>query len=327
MDQLLQYAQYPLITLLFFGLISGYLKLAEHYHILDKPNGRSSHDYVTVRGGGILFLVAGIIFTLHYLDLPGKLFFLAGLLLIGTVSFLDDIVGVPALWRLLVQIAAVTFAFYGTGLYEALPWCCIISAYILFTGIINAFNFMDGINGMTGLYSLVVLASLQWINLTQIHFAHPDFIWYGMLACGVFLWYNFRKKARCFAGDVGSVSIAFWVIFLMLKLMVLTQNFVWILLLSVYGVETVCTLLHRLILKESIFKPHRTFFFQILSNEYQCPQRVVSSLYALSQILVSAIVILFGSSLVWWLLAPAVLLPLAAMYCFKFRLMNRFCKE
>ena len=109
--------------------------------------------------------------------------------------------------------------------------------YIVFIGIVNAYNFMDGINGITGLYSIAVLASLQYVNLTYGSFVHPDLIWYPMLASVVFLFFNFRKRARCFAGDVGSVAIAFWIVTLLLLLIVKTENLIWLGFLMVYGVN------------------------------------------------------------------------------------------
>ena len=314
---------YPLITLIFWGVLRLYLKIAIRFRIFDRPNNRSSHNYITIRGGGLLFLVAAIIHSVEHIDIPGKLEFLTGLIIVGVVSFLDDIKPIPARYRLVVQIFAVTFAFWGVSLFGILPWYAIIGAYILFVGVINAVNFMDGINGMTGLTALVVLFALQYINRFQVEFAHVDFMRYGMLACVVFLWFNYRRKALCFAGDVGSVSIAFWIIFLMLKLMIETGSGVWILLLAVYGVDTVCTLLHRLATGQSIFRAHQTFFFHILCLEQGLPQRVVSMLYALAQLAVSAVVIFYWQSLTFAQLALVTLLPLTAIYLTKFLILHR----
>lgn len=322
MMQLLPYIHYPLVTLLFLIVILAYFKVAMNYKIFDKTNGRSSHNYLTIRGGGIVFLASGVLFALTHSDFTLHAPFLAGIMLVGIVSFCDDIKSTSAKWRLMAQVAAISLAFYGAGLFDIMPWWYFIGALILFTGILNAYNFMDGINGMTGLYSLIVLSTLQWVNLTQIRFAHPDFMWYGMLACGVFLWYNFRKKALCFAGDVGSISMAFWVVFLILKLIVITQNFVWILFLAVYGVETVCTLLHRLFQKQSIFKPHRTFFFQILCNECNYPQLTVSSLYSFIQLLVSIVIINYWQACSWWILGLILVIPLTLLYLLKLGIQN-----
>lgn len=268
-------------------------------------------------------MVAAIIHSVEHIDIPGKIHFLMGLIIVGVVSFLDDLKPVPARFRLIVQFIAVTFAFWGVSLFGVLPWYSIVGAYILFVGVINAVNFMDGINGMTGLTALVVLFSLQYVNRWQVEFAHPDFMRYGILASVVFLFYNYRRKALCFAGDVGSVSVAFWLIFLMLKLMIATGTAVWLLFLAVYGVDTVCTLLHRLATGQSIFRAHQTFFFHILCLEQKIPQRVVSLLYALAQLAVSAYVIFFWQTLSLWQLSLTVLTPLTAIYLTKFLILHR----
>jgi UDP-N-acetylmuramyl pentapeptide phosphotransferase/UDP-N-acetylglucosamine-1-phosphate transferase len=193
------------------------------------------------------------------------------------------------------------------------PIAVVIAFYILAIGIINAYNFMDGINGITGLYSLVLLAGLQYVNMWQTHFINADMIWLPVIACVVFLYFNFRKKARCFAGDVGSVTIAFWILTLLLKLMVTTNNWVYILFLAVYGVDSILTILHRLILKQNIFKAHRLHFYQLLVNECKIPHLIVAIGYALIQLIVIAL-ILFNKWLPVSALFCIVLFPLVFLY-------------
>ncbi len=142
---------------------------------------------------------------------------------------------------------------------------------------------MDGINGITGVYSLVVLAGLQYVNIYKVVFVQADMIWLPILACNVFLFFNFRKKAKCFAGDVGSVTIAFWIIMLLVKLISITHNWSYILFLVVYGVDSVLTIAHRLILRQNIFKAHRCHFYQILANEQKLAHVWVAAGYALIQ--------------------------------------------
>ncbi|TEB41216.1 UDP-GlcNAc--UDP-phosphate GlcNAc-1-phosphate transferase, partial [Flavobacterium circumlabens] len=128
-------------------------------------------------------------------------------------------------------------------------------------------------------------------------FTDASFIIYAMLASMVFLFFNYRKKAKCFAGDVGSIAIAFWVIFLILKLILLTNSIIWLLFLAVYGVDAICTILHRLYLKQNIFEAHRLHFYQILSNEYKIQHRIVSLIYAITQSIISGIVVFFYDKL------------------------------
>lgn len=145
---------------------------------------------------------------------------------------------------------------------------------------------MDGINGMTGGYSLVVLLSLTYLN-HQLGFVDPDFLGVVLLAVFVFNIFNFRKDAKCFAGDVGAISIAFITLFLVGRLIIATQDITYLLLLAVYGVDTGLTILHRLGLGERITEPHRKHLYQILVNEMNLSHIGVSSLYMGLQLSVS----------------------------------------
>ena len=177
--------------------------------------------------------------------------------------------------------------FYQWGLFS-LSWWWIIIALIICTGIINAYNFMDGINGITGGYSLVVLLSLAYIDEEVTPFVEQDLIYTVIMSVLVFCFFNFRKKARCFAGDVGSVSIAFILLFLLGKLIIQTGDFSWIILLSVYGVDSVLTIFHRLMLHENIGLPHRKHLYQLMANELRIPHVVVSVIYMVLQFLIVA---------------------------------------
>lgn len=199
----------------------------------------------------------------------------------------------------------------------------VLVAYILAIGLINAYNFMDGINGITGLYTLVVMGSLLYVNQKIKVFIDADFIQYAMMASLVFLFFNFRKKAKCFAGDVGSIAIAFWVIYLVLKLILVTNSLVWLLFLAVYGVETVCTILHRLYLKENIFEAHRLHLYQVLSNEYKMQHRWVAAFYGIAQVVISVLVVVLYQKVSDILLFGLVIGPLLLIYCVKFYLLHK----
>jgi UDP-N-acetylmuramyl pentapeptide phosphotransferase/UDP-N-acetylglucosamine-1-phosphate transferase len=185
--------------------------------------------------------------------------------------------------------------------------------YIMVIGVINMYNFMDGINGITGAYSLVVLGGLQYVNLYRRPFIEKDMIWVPVIGCLVFLFFNFRKKARCFAGDVGSVTIAFWVIFLILDVILKTGNWGYILFLSVYGIDSVLTIAHRLILKQNIFKAHRLHFYQILANEQKVPHLLVSTGYAVLQAAIIGLVIV-NTVFTLLILFFLIITPLAVVY-------------
>ena len=302
---------------MFAGLLL-YLKLAAKYQIVDRPNDRSSHRYLPIRGGGVVFFLAGFIYSIFHL--PESLYFLLGLTLISGVSFWDDIASLPNRIRIVAHFLSISLIFYGLGLFASLPWWLIGIAYIFFVGTLNAYNFMDGINGITGLYSLSVLVALQYVNCKVISFTPPDFINYAIIACIVFLFFNFRKKAKCFAGDVGSMAISFWIVALLLQLMLATQSIIWILFLTVYGVDSIFTIVHRLCRRENIFKAHRLHFYQILSNEWGISHLTVSTGYAALQFIICMIIIVLYR---WhqpalWVVGIGMMVLCSLIYLLKF---------
>ncbi|MFA4870272.1 MAG: glycosyltransferase family 4 protein [Pedobacter sp.] len=288
-----------------------YFKLADHYNIIDKPNERSSHAEVTIRGGGVIFLIAVICSLILH---PEFWMPILGMLIIGIISFIDDRITLSNKIRIFFHLTAVTLLFLALNIFQLYPWYICIGLYILVIGIINAYNFMDGINGITGLYSLVVLGGLQYVNYQIASFIEPDLIWLPVLACVVFLFFNFRKRAKCFAGDVGSISIAFWISYLIFKLIIQTENYAYILFLSVYGVDAILTIVHRLLLKQNIFKAHRLHFYQILANDQKWPHLWVAALYALVQSLIIIAIIDWPINFEYLFLLTT--LPLVLCYVF-----------
>lgn len=181
---------------------------------------------------------------------------------------------------------------------------------------------MDGINGITGVYSLAILCSCLYFYRTLDVPQSPPFIIVSIIACLVFLFFNFRKKAKCFAGDVGSVSIGFIIISIILLMIVGTGDVKYIFFLTVYGVDAVLTIVHRLMLKQNIFEAHRLHFYQIMANDQKMPHLLVASIYGLLQLLINYIVIVTKYNFVTTGLTVCV--PLAVVYIvLKPRLMNR----
>jgi UDP-N-acetylmuramyl pentapeptide phosphotransferase/UDP-N-acetylglucosamine-1-phosphate transferase len=312
---------YILITFALFILELFYFKLANKFNIIDKPNHRSAHTEITLRGGGIIFWFASLLYFTQHIG-TNYLFFL-GITLVSLVSFWDDIQNLPNKIRIFVHFSAISLIFYNLNIFEILPWWGIPIAYILAIGIINAYNFMDGINGITGLYTIVVMGALLYVNQYVFEFIDYKFIVYPILASIVFLFFNYRKRAKCFAGDVGSIAIAFWIIYLLLKIVLETKSLVWLLFLAVYGVETVCTILHRIYLKENIFEAHRWHLYQVLSNGYKIDHRVVSLLYGVLQAVVSFFVVLSYKLYSDFVVFSIVITPLIIAYSVKFYLLKK----
>ena len=296
---------YIIILVLLFVAELFYFRVADKFNIIDKPNERSSHSRITLRGGGIIFYFRALAYFLsNHWEYP---WFMLALTLITFISFVDDIRSTSQGLRLVFHFTAMALMFYQWGLFS-LSWWWIIIALIICTGIINAYNFMDGINGITGGYSLVILGALAYINSEITTFVEPALINTVLCAVLVFCFFNFRKKAKCFAGDVGSVSIAFILLFLIGKLIIKTEDFSWIILLSVYGVDSVLTIIHRLMLHENIGLPHRKHMYQLMANELKIPHVGVSLIYMGAQALVILGYFCFVRYGYWYLLGIIVLL-------------------
>jgi UDP-GlcNAc:undecaprenyl-phosphate/decaprenyl-phosphate GlcNAc-1-phosphate transferase len=279
--------KYFVVFAILLVFIYTYIQIAKYFQIVDQPNIRSSHSRITIRGGGIIFPISALIwFFLSGFQYP--MFFL-GLLIISAISFWDDISQLSSRIRLVIQSFAICCLFFDLGFhqYSWLIWALVFVASI---GIINAFNFMDGINGITGAYSLSVLWGLWMINTYQYQFIDNDLIYSISISIVVFLLFNFRKKAICFAGDVGAISIAFILIFLIAKLIIITSNPLYLLLLSLYGIDSLLTILYRLWNRENIFEAHRKHLYQFLANELQIPHVIVASTYALIQFSISLLI-------------------------------------
>lgn len=291
-----------------------YFRIADKYNIIDKPNHRSAHTQITLRGGGIIFPVAFIIFCLFNLNeaIQNYWAFGLGLLAICTISFIDDVRTLSNKIRLSVHLISVVLLLYFSGAFALMPFWIWPILFVVIIGTLNAYNFMDGINGMTGLYSLVTLGSLAYINKDIIQFTDENFILYPILACVVFLFFNFRKKAKCFAGDVGSMGIGFWVIGLITLLVMKTGEYKYILLLSIYGMEVVLTITERILLKENIFEAHRRHLYQLFANEKKVSHLVVSSVYAVCQLLIN--IFLIHSQLPVWAVILIIFIPTGGIY-------------
>ena len=275
--------QYILNFIILIFLAFLYKYIAIRYKIIDKPNHRSSHATPTIRGGGILFLIAvWIFFFTSNFQYP---LFCLGVSIIGVVSFVDDLITLSPKFRLPIQFLSVALVFleleFGVGLFIGL---LIVS--VLF---INTYNFMDGINGITGFYSITVLVGVFTVNYNE-HIINSDLLIFSFLSLVVFGYFNFRRKAIMFAGDVGSISIAMLVLFCVLFLMKSLAAPILLLLVVVYGVDALITMVYRVYLKEKITDAHRHHIYQKLVDTFKFSHLKISSVYALIQLCINVIV-------------------------------------
>ena len=311
--------EFIIVTFILLVLELLYFRIADKFNIIDKPNHRSAHTEITLRGGGVIFPIAFSLFLgsqiiqQKSLISPQNYFiFGIGLLAICIISFIDDILDLSSKIRLVFHFISVSLLLCFINAFQLLPIWFIPILFIVIIGILNAYNFMDGINGMTGLYSLVTLISLLYINQRVFEFVDQNFIIYPILASFVFLFFNFRKKAKCFMGDIGSMGIAFWVLGLLGLLIIKTQELKYLLFLNVYGVEVVLTILQRLKSKENIFEAHRRHLYQLFSNEKKISHLIVSSVYAFLQLLINITVILLDLPI--WIIFVVIIIPSLILY-------------
>lgn len=315
--------KYLLITALLLAAELVYFRIADKCNIIDKPNQRSSHSSIVLRGGGIIFVLGlwiwAAFFGFH------NIWFLIAVTLVAGVSFIDDIHSLPDSVRLVAQFAAMALMFYQLDMLHWNMWWIILIAMIVCVGASNIINFMDGVNGITGAYAMASLLPLFLLN-KELGFADESLIAVVALADIVFCFFNFhpKGKAKCFAGDVGSIGVAYILLFLIGSLILATGDVTYLIFLLVYGVDGCLTICHRILLHENLGEAHRKHAYQLMANELRIGHVKVASFYALLQLAVSlgfiylcpALSSATGLSLVaWhWIYLAAALALLALAY-------------
>ena len=314
---------YIIIAAVLVALELCYFKIADKFNIIDRPNERSSHSTIVLRGGGVIFPLSMLVWiclqgvygewgmVLEYLP------FLIGLVLIAGISFIDDIHSLPDSVRLIAQFVAMGLMFWNLGIMHWEMWWIVLIALIVFVGATNIINFMDGINGITAGYALAVLVPLLLANRNG-GFIDESFLVIAVLGVLVFSYFNFRPrgKAKCFAGDVGSVGIAFIMLFVIGKLILATNDITWLTFLIVYGVDGCCTILHRIMLHENLGEAHRKHAYQLMANELGMSHVTVSLIYMVLQLVISLVMIYLvpNTVLAHWVYLIVVAVLLIAAY-------------
>lgn len=290
-------------------------KLALRYKIMDLPNVRSSHDKPTPRGGGVGILVgivaASIIYGMRTNDLIPEWPFWAGLLLVASVGFLDDVIGgVNLLFRLSVQLSSALLIFLYYGGLKRLPLpppfnfslgiFSFVISILWFLAVINFFNFMDGIDGLAGTQALITAATLAFLR-------HGELAWIGCVVAGSslgFLLFNWQP-AKLFMGDVGSYSLAY--IFASIPFLpssIACQNTTMLVGLSLWMFlsDATFTLIRRLVSGERIWEAHRSHLYQRLAKS-GIPHSKVSLLIGAFSIMISVVAFyayIGNSGFRWW---------------------------
>ena len=291
---------YLIIAVLLLAAELIYFRIADKCNIIDKPNERSSHSTIVLRGGGIIFAIAMLVwFVWQMFQDSGFMFqeylpFLVGLLMVAGISFWDDVQSLPDSVRLVAQFVAMALMFWSMGIMNWSMWWVVPIALIVCVGATNIINFMDGINGITAGYALAVLIPLLMLDVRGqmadvAGFIEPSYLIVAIIGVLVFCIFNFRPKgkAKCFAGDVGSIGIAFIMLFAIGKLIVQTADVTYLILLLVYGVDGCLTIIHRIMLHENLGEAHRKHAFQLMANELKIGHVKVTLLYMAMQLAVS----------------------------------------
>ncbi|MBO6252891.1 MAG: glycosyltransferase family 4 protein [Bacteroidaceae bacterium] len=317
MDSLIAYISIAVI-LVIAELV--YFRIADKCNIIDKPNERSSHKTIVLRGGGIIFTLSMIAWAAMMIiwgnDITPYLSFLCGLLLIAGVSFWDDVHSLPDSVRLVAQFTAMALMFWSMGIMHWDMWWFVLIALVVCVGATNIINFMDGINGITAGYAIAVLLPLLLLNRSH-GFIEESYLIVAIIGVLVFCIFNFRPKgqAKCFAGDVGSIGIAFIMLFAIGKLIVQTEDLTYLIFLLIYGVDGVLTIIHRIILHENLGQAHRKHAYQLMANELKMSHVTVSCIYMGLQLIISlGFIYLCPNTIVahWaYLIGAGILLALA----------------
>ena len=292
--------EYGIIAVLLVVAELVYFKVADHFNIIDKPNERSSHSKVVLRGGGIIFSIALMVWMIwkmvngEWVMVNDHWPLVVAVILAAGISFVDDIHSLPDSLRLVVQFAAMTMVLWpvtmGTDFSLWIRVAILVAALIVAVGGTNIFNFMDGINGITGGYALAMVVPLFLLN-QKYAFMEESLVVVMGLSLVVFSFFNFRTKAKCFAGDVGSIGMAMFLVYCVSRLMYVTGDVTWIVLYLIYGVDGMMTIFHRIMLHENLGQAHRKHAYQLMANELKMKHVVVSTIYMVLQLAVSLVAI------------------------------------
>ncbi len=257
--------------------------------ILDEPNERSSHAVPTPRGGGIGVLAALLpawlaVMLLGYSD-AAPLAAIAGALVLALVSWRDDVGGLSPALRLLVQALTVAIGMVflpgaGTVFQDLLPpFLDRIAAGLVWLWFVNAFNFMDGIDGIAGTEAAAIGAGIALLTLTHLDVVGLGTGLFGAATAGAalgFLRWNWQP-AKLFMGDVGSVPLGYLLGWLLLSVAG-----------AGYWAAALMTLLRRLARGEKIWQAHRQHFYQRAVQAGRSHAAVVRRVLAADIVLIGA---------------------------------------
>jgi len=256
--------------------------LSTRFRLVDLPNKRSAHALPTARGAGVAFVfttfLASCVAAYRWPDVAFRILVgvMAPSLVIAVVGFIDDIRPLRAVLRLVIQIGVAVFmtAVLGPLPGVALPGLPAVDlgafawpfTVLWVVGLINAYNFMDGADGMAGLGAVIVGLSMAVVGYLLGALAPMLLAAFTAAAVGGFLVFNWQP-ARVFMGDVGSgfLGVVFAGIIILVRDESIMQAFIpMAMALWPYVYDPFVAVLRRLWNKKNPLVPHREFFFHRL---------------------------------------------------------------
>ena len=313
-----------------------------YVRLLDHPNERSSHELATPKCGGVgvvVSFVAGVYLSQLWGEQcvvkPVVLYSLiVPVLLVASVSLADDIQELSPKFRLIVQVVAALLFLVLIGAanvsnergvftyaIQGLFW---LGGVLWMVGMANAFNFMDGIDGLAAGQGLIVsfFFSVIQIGRGECYLGFVSLVL--MVGCLGFLAFNF-PPAKVFMGDVGSVSIGF---ILAAIAIISYQNhptletlMIMPLLMSNFIFDTIATFIHRLIKRECVFQAHRSHLYQKFASCGFSQRTVTMTNYGMA--IVQGIVVLIMSERIF----VALLVCLGMQMIYGYMVKNRLAQE
>jgi UDP-N-acetylmuramyl pentapeptide phosphotransferase/UDP-N-acetylglucosamine-1-phosphate transferase len=279
-----------------------YFPFAEKRGMLAGVNHRSSHTKPVITGAGFIFYISYIFYIISFVnstwEVPWALFL--GISILAIVSFIDDLKDLWFFIRLVVQVLAVALMLYQIyiefsmeplAMNASILIILAIVGMIFSVGFVNLYNFMDGLNGMMAGITISALSIFWLIDFFVVDFVDDALLIYTAIPTLVFAFFNARRQAICFAGDVGAIVLGYVMVYMLLSLLMQTGNIVYIFIFASVYLEAAMTVLQRLLAGQNIFKPHRIHLFQLLCNEHKHHHVKISGLYALNQLVFGAIIV------------------------------------
>ncbi len=303
-------------TLLAGRVVLNWLKRRQ---ILDLPNERSSHTLPTPRGGGlatspvmaVLMGLMGFVLSSPPLAMLG-----AGALVLLAISWIDDRRGLPPLPRFLIQTVTIGLAILalpGSIVSDSLPWWLDhLLAGLGWLWFVNLYNFMDGIDGITGTETISL--GLGVAVVVSVGGAAADLIPAGLTLAAIaaaFLTFNWHP-ARMFLGDSGSVPFGF-VLGGLLALLASQGHLAAALILPAYYLaDATITLIRRALNGERVWQAHRKHFYQRAVQGGKRHDQVVRTIAAGNILLIGAAGLAAGGGM-WTGLAAAAAIIVALL--------------